>query len=181
MFSSNVGNKLAGVFSPPAGSVNPVQLSQLTNRGTTQPAVSIDTALQQILARPGTSLTTAGNSTSVSTSAPTPTSPQPSAQSDLDLLEEVISQAEQTVPQALSTAMMQVADKAKAEELASQPGGHSRGGKEAIGATSSNNSSALEAGSNVQFVEYEPNAELSPEVEGYINRVEQNADQAPKK
>ncbi len=52
--------------------------------------------------------------------------------------------------------------------------------KESLGAVTPDNTAQAEAGGGVQAVEQEKNPELSPEVEGFINKVENNADQLPK-
>lgn len=52
--------------------------------------------------------------------------------------------------------------------------------KEAEGLKSPDKSNQAEAGTGVQAVEVEKNPELPPEVEGFINKVEQQADQLPK-
>lgn len=52
--------------------------------------------------------------------------------------------------------------------------------KEAEGLKSPDKSNQLEAGTGIQAVEIEKNPELPPEVEGFINKVEQQADQLPK-
>jgi hypothetical protein len=52
--------------------------------------------------------------------------------------------------------------------------------KEAEGLKSPDKSNQAEAGAGVQAVEIEKNPELPPEVEGFINKVEQQADQLPK-
>ncbi len=131
---------------------------------------------------------------SVAPTAPAPV-PLPSTQplvenssekdsaSDLALLEQVISEAEQLVPQAVPTAMLKVVADAEAAQAA-QAGVRS-GGKETISAAVSTPDTApaqatVESGQSVQYVEYEPNPELPPEVEGFLNHVEQHADQAPK-
>jgi hypothetical protein len=105
------------------------------------------------------------------------------APTDLALLEQVISEAEQLVPQAVPTAMLKVVADAEAAQAA-QAGVRS-GGKETISAAvatpdTAPAQAAVESGQSVQYVEYEPNPELPPEVEGYLNQVEQHADQAPK-
>lgn len=51
--------------------------------------------------------------------------------------------------------------------------------KESLGAVTPDNNVQMEAGGGVQTVEEEKNPELSPEVEGFINKVENNVDQLP--
>lgn len=52
--------------------------------------------------------------------------------------------------------------------------------KESEGLKSPDKSNQAEAGTGIQAVEVEKNPELPPEVEGFINKVEQQADQLPK-
>ncbi len=52
--------------------------------------------------------------------------------------------------------------------------------KEAEGLKSPDKGNQAEAGTGIQAVEIEKNPELPPEVEGFINKVEQQADQLPK-
>ncbi len=104
-----------------------------------------------------------------------PASPQTPQSDELALLEKVIAEAEQTVPQAVPTAMLQtVADATQAMSP-----GIGTGGKETIGAGGIGVKNVIEAGGSTQQVEYEPNPELPPEVEGYLNKTEQHQDQAP--
>ena len=100
-----------------------------------------------------------------------------SAQSDLDLLDEVLTQTETAEPEKLITEVN--SDEGSGAVKPETIKYSTSGGKESLGAISKIDSSAVEAGGNAQMVEYEPNPELSPEVEGYINRVDQNIDQAP--
>jgi hypothetical protein len=60
------------------------------------------------------------------------------------------------------------------------PATATRTAKESAGLITPDNNTQVEAGGGVQAVEQEKNPELSPEVEGFINKVENNADQLPK-
>ena len=109
-------------------------------------------------------------------SQPTPAvpTPAPSQDDELALLDKILAEAEQSAPQAVPTAMLQsVADATQA--LTPKTG---TGGKETIGAAAGVKN-VVEAGGSTQYVEYEPNPELPPEVEGYLNKTEQHSDQAP--
>ncbi|HCC84173.1 MAG TPA: hypothetical protein DEP87_00600 [Candidatus Pacebacteria bacterium] len=98
----------------------------------------------------------------------------------------------QTAPQAAPLAMLQTISAAEAQ-LQPQAGASAKN-KETLSAASpqqysetstavkpegNSNQATVEVGGNVQYVEYEPSSELPPEVEGYLNRVEDHADQAP--
>lgn len=103
-----------------------------------------------------------------------PTEPTPTQDDELALLDKILAEAEQSAPQAVPTAMLQsVADATQA--LTPKSG---TGGKETIGAAAGVKN-VVEAGGSTQYVEYEPNPELPPEVEGYLNKTEQHSDQAP--
>ncbi len=105
--------------------------------------------------------------------SPAPVQPTSTRDEDLALLDQILAEAEQTAPQAVPTAMLQtVADATQA--LTPNTGS---GGKETIGAAAVKN--VVEAGGSTQYVEYEPNPELPPEVEGFLNKTEQHGDQAP--
>lgn len=107
-------------------------------------------------------------------STPVIPTPTPSQDDELALLDQILAEAEQTAPQAVPTAMLQsVADATQA--LTPKTG---TGGKETIGAAAGAKN-VVEAGGSTQYVEYEPNPELPPEVEGYLNKAEQHSDQAP--
>lgn len=95
--------------------------------------------------------------------------PEPS---EIEILERVLAEAEQTVPQAVPTAMLQTVAEAT-QALNPNP---RTGGKETVGAGAK---TVVEAGGSTQYVEYEPNPELPPEVEGYLNKTEQYTNQAP--
>ena len=106
---------------------------------------------------------------------PVQPAPPPANQNDeLALLDKILAEAEQSAPQAVPTAMFQAVAEAT-QALTPKTGS---GGKETIGATAGVKN-VVEAGGSTQYVEYEPNPELPPEVEGYLNKTEQHSDQAP--
>jgi len=164
MLTSKVGNRLNSVFAPIAKASpaqTPVAPSIISVNDPAKSSALVDATLKKLLALPVS--ISANNQVSASVQPPP-------IQSDLDLLDEVLTQTEAT-------------DLEKpADDVDVQPekiNYVASGGKESLGAISAVDSVVVEAGGNAQMVEYEPNPELSPEVEGYINRVDQNTDQAP--
>lgn len=107
------------------------------------------------------------------TQAPVQTQPPAQGSDDLALLDQILAEAERTAPQAVPTALFQTVDEAT-QALTPKTG---MGGKETIGVAGTKN--VIEAAGSTQYVEYEPNPELPPEVEGYLNKTEQHSDQAP--
>lgn len=146
-----------------------------------------------------TSISTASAPTpaaSVSTSAPvaSTTIKPPTSGDALSVLEAAIAQASQQSDAARLAAektMRQAAEETGelAQVLPSailsatntlNPTTAATTAKEAEGLRSPDKSNQAEAGTGIQAVEIEKNPELPPEVEGFINKVEQQADQLPK-
>lgn len=115
------------------------------------------------------SQTTPVASSNNATTATTPT--QPPTAFDGELIDQNLDTGElaQVLPQAVLSATDTL-----------NPAVATRTAKESAGSITPDNSSQVEAGGGIQAVEQEKNPELSPEVEGFINKVENNADQLPK-
>jgi len=142
--------------------------------------------------------TTAPNPNSIQTPTTTAQSVQSSqqpAQSDaLSVLEAAIAHASQqsdVARQAAEKTLQQVTDETGelAQVLPSailtatntlNPAAPTTTAKEAEGLKSPDKGNQAEAGTGIQAVEVDKNPELPPELEGYINKVEQQADQLPK-
>jgi hypothetical protein len=113
--------------------------------------------------------------------APSPSS-QASAnsqQSDLDVLDEVISELESSsvVAQALPTAVTQVADQQLNPPIPTPVGATA---KERAEAASPDAGGVVEVAQAIQYVEHEPSPEIPPEVDGFLKRAQDHSAQAPK-
>ncbi len=134
-----------------------------------------------------------GVSTAVNSTSPVTPTPLPETDA-LALLEQAINEASAKSDEARKAAeeAMQQAVK-ETGELAQvmpqailnatntlNPATPTTTAKESLGSKTPDNSSQAESGTGIQAVEIEKNPELPPEVEGYLNKVEQQADQLPK-
>lgn len=105
---------------------------------------------------------------------------QPSQTQALDVADQVIQNvmAARSVASAVPTAVDQMYQQQAAQQVQQGAQSASRGGKEAAGSLSID-AANIEAAAGIQVVEQEKNPEMPVEVEGFLQHVDSNSQQAP--